>query len=266
MLWTPAPGAAFPGYGWVFPAGEGRVNVGLGVGVLADRTAGRRAARDLDAFLEHASRVGVLGARAPAPSPARPLGAWLKMGLVGTTPARDRVFLVGDAAGLVNPLQGEGHRASDGQRSGRSRSDPRRHRSSVRSVPRARGAHVRAVPVDDRVGPTITAAPADARRRAHPRADLTRRRPRRSPAVGRSCGTTSSTVRSPASQLASRRPRPVSGTCSPLAARTGAGSERTSRAARIHKGQGVGRRRERARRASRPPEERARSPTPASIS
>jgi menaquinone-9 beta-reductase len=108
MLWTPVPGTAFPGYGWVFPAGEGRVNVGLGVGVLADRTAGRRAARDLDAFLEHASRVGVLGARAPARSPARPIGAWLKMGLVGTTPARDRVLLVGDAAGLVNPLQGEG--------------------------------------------------------------------------------------------------------------------------------------------------------------
>ncbi|HEX2738594.1 MAG TPA: hypothetical protein VHP57_10705, partial [Acidimicrobiia bacterium] len=108
MLWTPVPGTAFPGYGWVFPAGGGRVNVGLGVGVLADRTAGRRAARDLDAFLEHASRVGVLGARAPARSPARPIGAWLKMGLVGTTPARDRVLLVGDAAGLVNPLQGEG--------------------------------------------------------------------------------------------------------------------------------------------------------------
>lgn len=106
MLWTPAPGTAFPGYGWVFPAGRGRVNVGLGVGVLADRTAGRRAARDLNAFLEHASRVGVLGP--PARSPERPLGAWLKMGLVGTTPARDRVFLVGDAAGLVNPLQGEG--------------------------------------------------------------------------------------------------------------------------------------------------------------
>ena len=30
------------------------------------------------------------------------------MGLVGTDPARDRVLLVGDAAGLVNPLQGEG--------------------------------------------------------------------------------------------------------------------------------------------------------------
>ena len=108
MLWTPTPGAGFPGYGWVFPAGKGRANVGLGVGVLADRTAGRRAARDLDAFLAHAARVGVLGDRAPDRSGARPLGAWLKMGLVGTTPARDRVFLAGDAAGLVNPLQGEG--------------------------------------------------------------------------------------------------------------------------------------------------------------
>jgi len=108
MLWTPVPHTGFPGYGWVFPAGEGRANVGLGVGVLADRTAGRRAARDLDAFLEHAARVGVLDARSRVRSRARPLGAWLKMGLVGTVPARDRVFLVGDAAGLVNPLQGEG--------------------------------------------------------------------------------------------------------------------------------------------------------------
>ena len=77
-------GRSLPGYGWVFPRARG-ANVGLGVGVLADRTAGRRAARDLDAFLEHASRVGVLGDRAPARSRARPLGAWLKMGLVGTT-------------------------------------------------------------------------------------------------------------------------------------------------------------------------------------
>jgi len=108
MFWTPAPGLAFPGYGWVFPAGEGRVNVGLGVGVLADRTAARRATRDLDDFLEHAYRVGVVNDHAASRLPEQPLGAWLKMGLVGTMPARDRVFLVGDAAGLVNPLQGEG--------------------------------------------------------------------------------------------------------------------------------------------------------------
>jgi hypothetical protein len=30
------------------------------------------------------------------------------MGMLGTIPARGRVLLVGDAAGLVNPLQGEG--------------------------------------------------------------------------------------------------------------------------------------------------------------
>ena len=30
------------------------------------------------------------------------------MGIVGTTPARGRILLVGDAAGLVNPMQGEG--------------------------------------------------------------------------------------------------------------------------------------------------------------
>jgi hypothetical protein len=30
------------------------------------------------------------------------------MGIVGTTPAAGRVLLVGDAAGLINPLQGEG--------------------------------------------------------------------------------------------------------------------------------------------------------------
>jgi flavin-dependent dehydrogenase len=108
MFWTATPRAAFPGYGWVFPAGEGRANIGIGVGVLGDRTAGRRAARDFDAFVEHATRVGVLGTCTIAPSHSRPLGAWLKMGLVGTSPACDRVLLVGDAAGLVNPLQGEG--------------------------------------------------------------------------------------------------------------------------------------------------------------
>jgi hypothetical protein len=38
----------------------------------------------------------------------RTLGGWIKMGMVGTVPAKGRTLLVGDAAGLVNPLQGEG--------------------------------------------------------------------------------------------------------------------------------------------------------------
>jgi flavin-dependent dehydrogenase len=57
-----------------------------------------------DAFCGHLRRVGLLTASVEG----RRLGGWLKMGMVGTIPARGRVFLVGDAAGLVNPLQGEG--------------------------------------------------------------------------------------------------------------------------------------------------------------
>ena len=79
LLWTPVRGEAFPGYGWVFPAGPGRANVGLGIGVLADRSAARRATRDLAAFLDHARRVGVLGECARAGPPARAHWAWLKM-------------------------------------------------------------------------------------------------------------------------------------------------------------------------------------------
>lgn len=106
VLWAPEHGPVFPGYGWVFPGGNGGANLGLGVAVLSDRTAGRRAVRAFDSFRSHAIRHGILEQRRRVPR--APLGAWLKLGMVGTVPARDRVLLVGDAAGLVNPLQGEG--------------------------------------------------------------------------------------------------------------------------------------------------------------
>jgi flavin-dependent dehydrogenase len=91
----------------VFPAGDGRANVGLGIGLLADRAGGRRATQELDAFIAYTRVIGALGGPARL-AEQRPLGSWLKLGLVGTAPARGRVLLVGDAAGLVNPLQGEG--------------------------------------------------------------------------------------------------------------------------------------------------------------
>jgi hypothetical protein len=61
----------------------------------------------LSAYLDHLVSLGLLD-RAPTPPFSHRLGGWLKMGMVGTTPAAGRVLLVGDAAGLVNPLQGEG--------------------------------------------------------------------------------------------------------------------------------------------------------------
>jgi len=111
VWWEPEPGRILPGYGWVFPAGEGRVNVGLGVGTLADRRRGAEAARRLDGFVARLHALGLLdGPRTTSGGERRraPLGGWLKLGIVGTVPARDNVLLAGDAAGLVNPLQGEG--------------------------------------------------------------------------------------------------------------------------------------------------------------
>jgi menaquinone-9 beta-reductase len=107
VMWEPSPWHAFPGYGWVFPGPGGGANIGLGIATRADRQAGAQAVRALPAFVDHLRAVGLLGDTSPG-DPTGRLGGWLKMGLVGTTPAAGRVLLVGDAAGLINPLQGEG--------------------------------------------------------------------------------------------------------------------------------------------------------------
>ena len=116
VLWDQNPWQAFPGYGWVFPGEQGGANVGLGVGTRSDRRGGTNAVRALPKFFEHLYALGLLDDVAAAAS-GRRLGGWLKMGIVGTTPARGPVLLVGDAAGLVNPMQGEG--ISQAMRSGR---------------------------------------------------------------------------------------------------------------------------------------------------
>lgn len=107
VLWEQNPWHTFPGYGWVFPGEQGGANVGLGVGTRSERKAGAKAVRALPEFFEHLQALGLLDGTPPAASQRR-LGGWLKMGIVGTTPAMGHVLLVGDAAGLVNPMQGEG--------------------------------------------------------------------------------------------------------------------------------------------------------------
>jgi geranylgeranyl reductase family protein len=106
-FWEPGRWKGYAGYGWLFPGHDGAANVGLGVGVRGSRSGGARATRDLDAYLADLHGAGQV--RLPdGLAPGARLGGWLKMGMVGTTPARGRTLLVGDAAGLVNPLQGEG--------------------------------------------------------------------------------------------------------------------------------------------------------------
>jgi geranylgeranyl reductase family protein len=99
------PWHAFPGYGWAFPGPDGALNVGVGVGLGADRRAAGLAGKRLGVVVEQLHRAGFLDRPDRLSQRA---GGWLRVGGVGVAAAKGRVLLVGDAAALVNPLQGEG--------------------------------------------------------------------------------------------------------------------------------------------------------------
>ncbi len=96
-------GGLLPGYGWVFPLGDGTVNVG--VGALA--TAKRPAAVQLRPVLEHYVRMVGDDWRFTS-GPERIASALLPMGGAVSGVAGRNWMLIGDAAACVNPLNGEG--------------------------------------------------------------------------------------------------------------------------------------------------------------
>ncbi|MFZ2512133.1 MAG: FAD-linked oxidoreductase, partial [Gordonia sp. (in: high G+C Gram-positive bacteria)] len=96
-------GTLLPGYGWVFPLGDGTVN--LGVGALA--TAKRPASLQLKPVLEHYARAVADQWQLTAP-PQRIASALLPMGGAVSGVAGPNWMLIGDAAACVNPLNGEG--------------------------------------------------------------------------------------------------------------------------------------------------------------
>ena len=96
-------GAVLPGYGWIFPLGNGEVNIG--VGALA--TSKRPADAALRPLLAHYTRLrreewGFTG------EPRAALSALLPMGGAVSGVAGPNWMLIGDAAACVNPLNGEG--------------------------------------------------------------------------------------------------------------------------------------------------------------
>ena len=96
-----------PGYGWIFPVGDGTVNVGVGLPRHLHRLEGRQHAPIDGRVRRHRARRA--GASRPRPScgaadrrqAARPGGS--------VTPKVGPTWLVvGDAAGSINPFNGEG--------------------------------------------------------------------------------------------------------------------------------------------------------------
>jgi menaquinone-9 beta-reductase len=104
VLLESAPWRIYPGYGWLFPGADGQANVGIGVGMGGTRHS-VPLRDDLDRFTALLRSRGDLGQEA---EPGPVIGGWLRMGGTGTPPAAGNVLLAGDAAGLINPLQGEG--------------------------------------------------------------------------------------------------------------------------------------------------------------
>jgi flavin-dependent dehydrogenase len=99
-----APWRIYPGYGWLFPGADGQANVGIGIGMGGTRRSAPLR-DDLDGFTALLRSRGDLRQEA---EPGPVIGGWLRMGGTGTPPAAGNVLLAGDAAGLINPLQGEG--------------------------------------------------------------------------------------------------------------------------------------------------------------
>lgn len=98
-------GNHLPGYGWIFPVGDGTVNVG--VGLLSTFTGWKsiNTSKLMDAFVATApARWGII----PETSCGPPTGGKLPTGGSVTPKTGPTWLVIGDAAGSINPFNGEG--------------------------------------------------------------------------------------------------------------------------------------------------------------
>jgi geranylgeranyl reductase family protein len=106
-LWDGEPGRGrlLPGYGWIFGMGDGTSNVGLGI-LNTSAAFGKTDYRILlDRWLASMpAEWGFVEENATAPTK----GAALPMGFNRKPQYADGALLAGDAAGMVNPMNGEG--------------------------------------------------------------------------------------------------------------------------------------------------------------
>ena len=100
-----AHGDAVPGYGWIFPLGDGRVNVGVGLLSTEERWKGVNTSRLMEAFVAGAPKSWGLSEET---SCGPPTGGKLPMSLAVGPRTGPNVVVIGDASGAINPFNGEG--------------------------------------------------------------------------------------------------------------------------------------------------------------
>jgi geranylgeranyl reductase family protein len=94
-----------PGYAWIFPFSEGQANLGLGMRVDKYREADKSLEEMVDVFLN----MPLIKNRLSLGGVLRDVAVWqLNFGSRTMQRAYDGAVLVGDAAGLINPLTGGG--------------------------------------------------------------------------------------------------------------------------------------------------------------
>jgi len=98
-------GNVLPGYGWIFPVGDGRVNVGIGLLSTFNQWKAVNTTHLMDSFVAGAPESWDLR---PETSCGPPTGGRLPMGMSVGPRAGPTYLVVGDAAGAINPFNGEG--------------------------------------------------------------------------------------------------------------------------------------------------------------
>jgi menaquinone-9 beta-reductase len=98
-------GNVLPGYGWIFPVGDGRVNVGIGLLSTFNQWKAVNTSHLMESFVSYAPPSWELR---PETSCGPPTGGRLPMGLSVGPHAGPTYLLVGDAGGVINPFNGEG--------------------------------------------------------------------------------------------------------------------------------------------------------------
>ena len=94
-----------PGYAWIFPLGEGKANLGLGMRLDKFRDSTRTLEELVDVFLE----MPTIKKRLHRGGDLKDISVWqLNFGSQNMKRAYDGAMLIGDAAGLINPLTGGG--------------------------------------------------------------------------------------------------------------------------------------------------------------